>query len=108
MRRKLFLTTFLATFAPALPAMATSGPGCLYVVNVAADDVLNMRSRPSASAPIVDRLVPGQHGILHLDAACVPKSVEWGKRWCPITHYDGDSTTHGWVKARYVRDSDCP
>lgn len=89
-------------------AFATSGPGCLIVVNVAAGDVLNVRARPSASAPVVDRLVPGQHGIIHLDAPCRPKSVSWGSRWCPITHYDGDKVTSGWVKARYVRDSDCP
>lgn len=108
MRHHLFLAALLTGLAPAMPALATSGPGCLYVVNVAADDVLNMRARPSASAPIVDRLVPGQHGIIHLDAACTPTSIEWGKRWCPVTHYSGNYTTHGWVKARYVRDSDCP
>jgi hypothetical protein len=89
-------------------ASATSGPGCLVVVNVAADDALNLRARPSASAPIVDRLVPGSHGIIHLDDDCQPKSVSWGSRWCPVTHYDGDRVVSGWVKARYVRDSDCP
>lgn len=105
------LIAFIALAAglwPASPSYATSGPGCLVVVNVASWDALNMRKRPSANAPIVDRLVPGQHGIIHLDAACRPKSLEWAKRWCPVTHYNGDRTTHGWVKARFVRDSDCP
>ncbi|MAW87770.1 MAG: hypothetical protein CMJ42_14715 [Phyllobacteriaceae bacterium] len=94
----------------ALPAtaQATSGPGCLYVVNVATWDVLNMRARPSASARIVDRLRPQAHGIIHLDDTCIPLSRPWGSRWCPVTHYDGDRVTKGWVKARYVRDSDCP
>jgi hypothetical protein len=92
----------------AAPAHATSGPGCLVVVNVAYDDVLNMRARPSASSRIVDVLVPGQHGIIHLDGECRPKSRLWPSRWCPVTHYDGDSMKSGWVKARYVRDSDCP
>lgn len=92
----------------AVPAFATSGPGCLYVVNVAANDALNMRARPSASSRIVDVLVPGHHGIIHLDAACQPKSAAWGNRWCPVTHYNGNSVKSGWVKARYVRDSDCP
>jgi hypothetical protein len=90
------------------PALATSGPGCLVVVNVAADDVLNLRASPSPSARIVDTLVPGQHGIIHLDGQCRPKTLPWGSRWCPVTHYQGDKVAQGWVKARYVRDSDCP
>ncbi|MCB1377170.1 MAG: SH3 domain-containing protein [Alphaproteobacteria bacterium] len=91
-----------------IPALATSGPGCLYVVNVADDDALNVRVRPSASARIVDQLVPGQHGIIHLDGECRPRSSSWGSRWCPVTHYNGDRVTKGWVKARYVRDTECP
>ncbi|MEZ5827569.1 MAG: hypothetical protein R3D30_09055 [Hyphomicrobiales bacterium] len=50
----------------AMPALATSGPGCLYVVNVAANDVLNLRASASASAAIVDKLVPGQHDNIPL------------------------------------------
>ncbi len=105
------LACVAAAVGIALPipaAMATSGPGCLVVVNVAADDVLNVRSQASAASAIVDRLMPGRHGIVHLDGTCVPASAAWGSRWCPITHYSGDRTTHGWVKARFVRDSDCP
>jgi hypothetical protein len=94
------------SIAPA--ANATTGPGCLVVVNVYPPDVLNMRAAPSASAAIVDALVPQRHGIIHLDGACQPVSLPWGSRWCPVTHYNGDSTTHGWIKARYVRDSECP
>lgn len=90
------------------PSMATSGPGCLVVVNVAYNDALNIRARPSARSRIVGVLVPGRHGIIHLDGRCEPLSVAWGSRWCPITHYDGDGTTRGYVKARFVRDSDCP
>jgi hypothetical protein len=101
------LIAALATLSAA-PALATSGPGCLVVVNVASNDVLNMRARPAASARIVDILKPGRHGIIHLDARCKPLSVAWGSRWCPVSHYDGDRVTKGWVKARFVRDSDCP
>ena len=38
--------------APAAPALATSGPGCLVVVNVASNDALNVRKRASASSPM--------------------------------------------------------
>lgn len=99
---------FLLLVAGISPALATSGPGCLVVMNVAADDALNLRASPSASAQIVDALVPGRHGIIHLDGECRPPHVEWGRRWCPVTHYNGDKVTKGWVKARFVRDSDCP
>lgn len=102
------LLTLPLAFAAALPASATSGPGCLYVVNVAYNDALNIRRNPSSSSRIVGVLVPGRHGIIHLDGKCVPQNRPWGSRWCPITHYDGNATTKGWVKARYVRDSDCP
>jgi hypothetical protein len=90
------------------PAEATSGPGCLMVVNVSADDALNMRANPSPQSRVVDVLVPGHHGIIHLDGDCRPKSVSWGSRWCPVTHYDGGEVAKGWVKARFVRDSECP
>lgn len=102
------LFAVLALLAYCGPAYATSGPGCLVVVNVASWDTLNMRATASASARVVDRLVPDRHGIIHLDGTCQPLSVQWGSRWCPVTHYNGDQTTRGWVKARYVRDSDCP
>jgi hypothetical protein len=90
------------------PSLATTGPGCLVVVNVTSNDVLNVRARASASSMIVDRLVPDRHGIIHLDGKCAPESKRWASRWCPVTHYNGDRVTHGWVKARFVRDSECP
>ena len=103
---KAFLTAAIVVMAA--PASATSGPGCLVVVNVAPDDALNVRSGPSASSAVVDQLVPEQHGIIHLDGECKPLSISWGSRWCPVSHYNGDDVTKGWVKARFVRDSDCP
>ena len=105
------LRTLIAAFlllATVLPSLATSGPGCLVVVNVASNDALNLRARASALSTIVDRLVPGQHGIIHLDGKCVPLRRPWGSRWCPVTHYNGDQVIKGWVKARFVRDSHCP
>lgn len=91
-----------------IEARATSGQGCLYVVNVENWDVLNMRATPSAKSRIVDKLKPQAHGILHLEQACGPKHRPWGQRWCLIKHYNGDRVTSGYVKARFIRDSDCP
>lgn len=105
--RKLLCVGILLV-AAAAPAGATSGPGCLRVVNVAYNDVLNVRARPTASSRIVGGLVPGQHGIIHLDAPCSPRNVSWQRRWCKVTVYEGDRTYSGWLKARFVRDSDCP
>jgi hypothetical protein len=106
MRKLIALLFVTVSFTSA--AHATSGPGCLIVTNVAYDDALNMRSRPWASSRIVDQLVPGEHGIIHLDSPCTPLNRPWAQRWCPVSHYNGEEVTHGWVKARYVRDSDCP
>ena len=108
MRRWMAAAGLAASLGVPQPAQATSGPGCLVVVNVASDDALMVRARPSARARIVDRLKPQAHGIIHLDAQCTPRSMPWSSRWCPVTHYNGDRTTRGWVKARFVRDSDCP
>ena len=102
------LLAALVVVAAAAPAWATSGPGCLVVIGVAPDDPLNLRAKPDAGAPVVDVLPLGRHGILHQDGPCVPRSAAPGSRWCPVTHYNGDRTTHGWLKARYVRPSDCP
>lgn len=90
------------------PVLATSGPGCLRVVNVGPGDVLNLRAGASANARIVDRLDPANHGIIALRSRCIPLSRPWGQRWCPVTHYNGNAVVDGWVKARYVRDADCP
>jgi Bacterial SH3 domain len=103
-----FAVALLMTIVLAPAAHATSGPGCLVVHNVAEDDVLNLRSRPSPSSRIVGELVPGEHGIIHLDAACGPANRPWAQRWCKVSVYDAESVLHGYVKARYVRDSDCP
>jgi hypothetical protein len=102
------LLTLTALICAVSPAFATTGPGCLYIVNVAPDDVLNMRESASSKAPIVDRIPEQSRGILHLDRECVPLNRPWGSRWCPITRYSEDTITKGWVKARYVRDTECP
>ena len=94
----------------ASPAAATTGPGCLRVVNIAPDDVLNVRKRPNAASRIVAAIIPSQQGILHLDGKCRPLSAAWGNRWCPVSYFTGSpgDPVRGFVKARFVRDQECP
>jgi SH3-like domain-containing protein len=74
------------------PALAQSVvPGEEHcVVNVRADDRLNMRARPSASAPVVARKRYGDCGIL------VTESCRGD--WCRVE--DGHSL--GWVHKRFI------
>ncbi|MDJ0513396.1 MAG: hypothetical protein QNJ62_08130 [Methyloceanibacter sp.] len=102
------LIACIVIFGAASPSFATTGPGCLYIVNVADDDVLNMRADASSKAPIVDIIPNKGQGILRLEGKCVPLDRPWGSRWCPMTRFSGDAITKGWVKARFVRDTDCP
>ncbi|MCB1512101.1 MAG: SH3 domain-containing protein [Hyphomicrobiaceae bacterium] len=98
----------IAAMMAASPAKATTGWGCFRVVNVAVGDVLNMRAKPSVSATLVDRLVPGKHGVLAEAGACAPLNAPHSKQWCPIKHYSGNVTTTGWVRAIYLSPNQCP
>lgn len=76
------------------PAAAVGGAE-IGVLGVEADDVLNVRARPGAGQPIVDRLDPLRRGIVFTgDARQVGDAV-----WPEIT-VDG---TTGWVNGRYVQ-----
>jgi hypothetical protein len=60
------------------------------VTNVRPDDVLNVRSGPSADHDIVAELAPGSRGIAITN--------ECRSRWCPVQH---DGAT-GWVNSVYL------
>ncbi len=51
-------TAVAAAIAASSPANATSGPGCLRVVNVAPWDVLHLRKRPNPNSRSVAQLDP--------------------------------------------------
>ncbi|MEO0543060.1 MAG: hypothetical protein AAFY99_04495 [Pseudomonadota bacterium] len=76
----------------------------LCVVNVPSWDVLNVRERPSASAPIINMLKQGEHGPIWANGTCVPRDREPGSRWCPIMIGAGSGVGMGWVKARYIAE----
>jgi hypothetical protein len=103
-------TIMIALALAVLPvaAHATTGPGSLRIVNVAANDVLNVRAEPSARSRIVISIPANNYGVLALKGECTPKNIAWGQRWCPISYSYEDGTLRGYVKARFVRDQECP
>jgi hypothetical protein len=60
------------------------------VVNVAHDDVLNVRSGPSAEFDVVGELQPGSRGVT-ITGDCQA-------RWCPVEH----RSARGWVNSTYL------
>jgi hypothetical protein len=60
------------------------------VVNVRSDDVLNVRSGPSADFDVVGGLPPGSRGVA-IVSAC-------RSAWCPVRH----RTASGWVNGAYL------
>lgn len=71
------------------PALAHEGARTYRVVDVAYDDVLNIRAGPSAGYAIVGEIPPGGRGV---------RLVGHCQGWCPIS-YNGAS---GWVNGRYL------
>lgn len=72
-------------------ATAQNLPDVYAVTDVAADDVLNVRLDPYASAPIVDTLSPQDTGI---EVLALTPNGDWGK----IGIVEGN----GWVAMRYM------
>ena len=69
----------------------------LRVVGVASPDVLNIRSGPSASQPIVGTAPPDAQGLEGIGRCA--------RGWCPIRY----GTIEGWVNARFIaRDTGSP
>ena len=74
--------------APAEPKRAADP--LFKVANVRSDDVLNIRSGPSADFDVVGELPPDTRGIA-VTSAC-------RARWCPVLHH----ATSGWVNSIYL------
>jgi len=77
------------------PKRAAQPPAPMYrVVNVRSEDVLNVRSGPSADSDIVGELPPGSRGVA-ITSAC-------RSTWCPVQH----RAMSGWVNGAYLAPSD--
>ena len=98
----------MASAMHATQALATTGKGCLRVVNVEPSDQLWLRAAPNLTARIVMGITPGGPAVIHLDAKCVPFALPYAKRWCPVSIYSDDGRFKGYVKAHFVQGSECP
>lgn len=84
----------LALLLLAGSAAAQDLPALHDVAGVASDDVLNIRSEPSASAPIIGGLAP--------DAQRVEVTEVSGNGWGQVNSGEG----RGWVSMRFLKRAD--
>ena len=107
MRSMIIAAAIAAGLVLTQPVSQAAAAGCLRIVNVAPGDTLAVRARPTVLSRIVTHLPPKGYGRLYLDSPCVPQWRPWGKRWCPVTNFRGGNITHGYVRARFIRDKAC-
>ncbi|TMV05492.1 DUF1311 domain-containing protein [Ruegeria sediminis] len=115
-RHSIPLVIAIATGVPTALLAEADGPDFFAVVNVAEDDVLNIRSEPDASSAKVGAIPPHASGIRNLGCEGGLSFAEWSeatqaerdaaarKRWCKI-EYDGVT---GWVAARFLGEGSAP
>src|SRR5262249_12544062 len=76
---------------PRVPPQSKAAPEPSFiVVNVARDDVLNVRNGPSSESAVVGGLEPGSRGVT--------VTGECQLRWCPVDH----PSARGWVNSTYL------
>jgi hypothetical protein len=84
------------TIAKGTPEAQRAAQPAFMVVNVARNDVLNVRSGPSAEFNVVGELPPGSRGVT-ITGTCL-------SGWCPVQH----QSTSGWVNRTYLAREDPP
>lgn len=95
------------------------GPDAWMVVDVAADDVLNLRMGPGTEYPVIGSFAPGETGLTQI--VCVPfMTYEQGMnlssaerdhldlppRWCLMT--DAGNRAQGWAQGRFLGEDVTP
>jgi heat shock protein HslJ len=113
---RLFVVLPALLLGPALALAEADGPDFYRLVDVAADDVLNIRAGPGAEHPIVGLIPANADGIanfgcvggLNLDqwasATAEERSAAQGHRWCRV----GYDRTVGWAAGRYLAEGAAP
>lgn len=113
----IYLSALGAGLGAATALAEADGPDFYRVVDVAADDVLNIRAEPDASAQKVGSIPPGADCVRNLgcrgglsfeefttlDDAEKASRLKENPRWCRI-EYRG---TTGWVAGRYLAEGAC-
>ncbi len=117
--RHLFLAVACATlmaFAAVKAVSEASGPDFYRVVDVASDDVLNMRLGPSTDHPVIFELPHDADGVANLGCTGGLTLEEWTeaseeeraaskkRRWCLV----GYDRTVGWVAGRFLAEGGAP
>ncbi len=64
------------------------------VINVASDDVLNVREAPSSRSRVVGSFSPWEDNL-------IPDGCKAGTNWCRVEQYEGDVS--GWVNKRFLK-----
>lgn len=83
----------LLVFLPAAAiAQGTGFPALYDVTGVAADDVLNIRSAPGASSPVIGSFAPDEAGI---EVTAQDETGRWGRV--------NTGETAGWASLRYLQ-----
>ncbi|MCV6823890.1 MULTISPECIES: MliC family protein [Halocynthiibacter] len=108
--------TLSVGFAPVSVSAEASGPDYYRVTGVSADDVLNIRAQPKASATKVGQIPANGDGLQNLGCVGEMSFAEWEKaseaeraaaakkRWCEI-EYAG---TRGWVAGWFLAEGNAP
>ncbi|EAR49724.1 hypothetical protein OG2516_15924 [Oceanicola granulosus HTCC2516] len=105
---KPFLIAATLALAPAATLAEADGPDAWRVVNVPANDTLNIRMGPGTGYAVLGKLAPNARHLAR--GACVPfvpRDVRLDAadrealppRWCFV---DGGAGRQGWVSARYL------
>ena len=100
MLKKAIYLAIAASILANTPAVATTPGVCFGMANVPPSDVLNMRTKPSARAPVVARFANSSEVILAKTGPC--------GRWCRVSASTQFGTKKGWINARYLRPRECP
>jgi hypothetical protein len=112
----MLIVTILAWWPAAVLAEA-DGPDYYRVVDVAADDVLNIRAEPSPAAEKLGEIPPGADCVRNLGCqggltfeefttlsdAAKAERLRRNPRWCRV-EYQGVT---GWVAGRYLAEGGC-
>lgn len=95
------------------------GPDAWQVVDVAPDDMLNLRMGPGTRYPIIGAFAPDENGLVQV--TCVPfmtyeqgmnlspatrAQLDLPPRWCLMT--SADTRRQGWVSARFLAEDVTP